>query len=121
MGLDMVMIAQQGNAQTAIVLMQFPASMQVNPQLMEQQMGQAFKSQMQQSGQNMQVVGTEEVTLRGQQVTLTVSEGQSSSGGGFRQKAGVFQGKSGAAMIMILGPIDNWDQPAIEAVISSMR
>ncbi len=123
MGFDMVMITPADNAQTAILLAQFPASAEVSPEMLQQQMAQVFQNQSRQGGQNMKVVGTEEITLRGQPVTLTVSEGESESGTGtvFRQKVGVFQGKGGTAMIMILGPADAWDQAAVDTITGSMR
>jgi hypothetical protein len=104
---------------TMIMLMQFRAS-NVNRAQMEQQMQQAFSGQFQRNGSNMTSVGDRTVTIKGKPVTLTLSEG-TSDGGKFRQATGVFDGKGGLAMVMIMGPTSDWDWTSLDSFFQSIR
>ncbi|NJN55933.1 MAG: hypothetical protein HC804_15015 [Anaerolineae bacterium] len=60
--------------------------------------------------------------LSGQEVALGTYEGTDENGTGFRQILGVFEAKSGSpAMLMIMGPSDNWDEGGISQFIDSLE
>ncbi len=103
-----------------IMLMQFPTGM-ADEEQMRQQLDQAFQQQSGQSGLSMEVVEEKTVTIRGESVTLTVREGQSENGVTFWQVNGVFQGKSGPAMLSLSGLVDEWDQTLVDDFIESIR
>lgn len=61
------------------------------------------------------------VTIRGQEVTLSISEGTSSDGTTFRSATATFQGRGGPSLLVIAGPIEEWDIEMVEAFIASMQ
>jgi hypothetical protein len=108
-----------------IVLMQIPSGTDMDQAEMQRQMTQAMQQQGQ--GRNMQthVVGTQTATIKGQPVTLTVSEGTvtegSDAGSVFRQVIGIFPGKAGTAMLMAMGKKDTWDQATLDNFLASIK
>ncbi len=117
MGVSMVII-RAGSSRSVATLMQLPASSQGSEALFEQQMRQAAGANL--PGQ-MAEVGQRQATLRGQPVTLTISEGKDASGLTYRQLMGSFQGKGGTALLMIAGPVSEWNQSSIDSFLASMR
>ncbi len=115
----LVMIGPTNN-QGPVIMMISVSAATVNRQQMEQTLRQSFASQLSRSG-TFKSVGTHDVTIKGQQTTLAVSENDSTSGLTERQATGVFQGKSGLVMMMIMGSVDEWDWPTIEAFCSSIK
>jgi hypothetical protein len=72
----------------------------------------------------MHVVGTRQVTLKGQAVTLTVSEstGDEASGEALREVMGTFRGQGGASvMLMATGMASQWDDAALDAFVASIH
>lgn len=103
-----------------IMLMQFPAGEQVDQATMEIQMQQAMQQSRRQQNQQLIVVGHRTVSIRGQEVDLTISEGRSSNSA-YRQETGIFQGKGGPTMLMIIAPSVSWDQGIVDSFLASMR
>ena len=68
-----------------------------------------------------QVVGQQQVTVRGQTVTLVLSEGTNSSGQPYRTLTGVFQGKGGPALLSVEAPLSQWNQAEVDAFLASIR
>ncbi len=105
-----------------IMLMEFPAAMQMNQEEMEQQMEQALSQRGNSQNFTLSPVSTEEVNINGQTVILSTSEGADDQGTEIRQVLGVFEGKSGnSAMLMIMGPINSWDEEGINSFIDSLQ
>jgi hypothetical protein len=119
-GFDVVAFGPDSTDQM-IVLMQFPESAGLNQAEMEQQMKQSLQQQTGQQNIQMQVVEQIEATIRDQRVPLTISEGTNSAGTVIRQLSGVFQGKNGIVLLMIMGEKQRWDQGAVNAFIASLR
>jgi hypothetical protein len=123
-GIKMVVIAEPRTSQSgdrlALTLMQFPAGLNLSQEDMERQMSQTLAQQGQRSNEPMQVVGTQKVTIKGQPVTLTLSEGNGSAGV-HRQATGVFPGKGGLAMLMAFGSKADWDQAAFDQFLASIK
>lgn len=61
------------------------------------------------------------VTIRGQETTLSISEGTSSEGVTYRTATANFQGNGGPALVMVAAPIDEWNIEMVERFISSMH
>lgn len=62
------------------------------------------------------------VTIRGEETTLTITEGTRSGGVAVRQATAVFTSKSDRpAMFMAMGPADAWDDEALDAFIASLK
>ena len=108
-----------------IVLMQIPTGANMDQEEMQRQMTQAMQQQGQGRNIRAHVVGTQTATIKGQPVTLTVSEGEVTEGNEagtlFRQVIGVFPGKAGTAMLMAMGKKDTWDQATLDSFLASIK
>lgn len=104
-----------------IMLMQYPDNMNISQDQLEQQMQQVWQQTTNRNGLNMKVIDQQPVTIRGEQTTLTVSEGSDSQGNGFRQAIAVFPGREGQAILMMVIPSQDWDQEMIDQFIQSIR
>ncbi len=119
---DLVMIApsQPGSNSMMIMLMQFNGDMGLTPEQMQEQVRQSFEQQSGQRGAPMTVVETRQDTIRGEQATITISEG-TSSGITLRQLVTVFTGNGGPTVLMIQGAISDWDEELLLDFIHSIR
>ncbi len=120
-GFDMVAFGAANDKSQVIMLMQFPQSVQMSQDEMEKQMEQAFQQQTGKKGMNLKVTGQTTKNIRDQQVNLTIREGADSDGQAVRQMSGMFKGKSGMVLLMIIGTPQTWNQGAIDAFIASLR
>ena len=123
MGMKLVAIGPSTptTANTMIMLMQFPAGMEVSRQQMERQVEQALARQIGLGGADMTSVGKEETVIKGAPVTLTVREGTTNRGERMRQLTGLFEDKSGPTILMITGEAAAWDQEMVDEFIASIR
>jgi hypothetical protein len=119
---DLVAIApsQTDSNGMFIMMMQFSSSANLDQAQMEEQMRQAFEQQGGQPGAQMKVVETREETIRGEQVTVTISEG-GSQGATLRQWVTVFKGNGGPTVLMIQGATSDWNDELIVNFIHSIR
>lgn len=69
----------------------------------------------------MTVIENRPATIRGQEVTLVISEGTNSEGESYRQITAAFQGKGGPTLLVLSGPAESWDQSAVDAFITSIK
>ena len=83
-------------------------------------MRQSFASEFQRGTTNMHYVGTRQVTIKGQPTELSISEGGLGAGT-VRQATGVFDGKGGLAMVMIIGNVDAWDWAVFDQFCESIH
>jgi hypothetical protein len=104
-----------------IMLMQFPPGMEVSRQQMERQVEQALARQTGLGRADMTSVGTAEVVINGEPVSLTVREGTTDRGEEMRQITGLFEGKGGPTILMISGEAPAWDQETVDRFIASIR
>ena len=120
-GYDVVIITPSGSSAnaTTIMLMQTAGLSGADPEQLQQQMQQAMQQQTGQSGPTV-VVETRQETIRGQQVTVTISETQS-QGFTLRQLMTFFEGKNGLVILMIQGPAQSWDEKVIEDFLQSIH
>ncbi len=103
-----------------IYLMQFPRGLQLDQPAMERQLWQATNGRRGEDHSRFVVVGTRQVTIRGQAVTLQVGEGINSDDQRYRQFSGVFQGKGGQVLITVSAPATRWDPAAVDAFLASI-
>lgn len=121
-GFDVVAFGPDGaSGETLIMLMQFPESAGLSEEEMQEQMSQAMEGQNQGQSFDLKQVAQEPVMIRDQEVILNVSEGRGNEGEGIRQVSGVFEGKNGTVFLMITGPIERWDEGAVDEFIGSIR
>ncbi len=110
-----------GDGHSHIMFVQAPASANVEQATLEQYAQQATQNRDYDSHTHLQVVGQQQATVRGQTVTLVVSEGTNSDGAAYRTLTGVFQGKGGLALLSVEAPLSHWNQTEVEAFLASTR
>lgn len=104
-----------------IMLAQFD-TIGANQQQVEQQIRQSFEQQSGQRGISMKVVEVKKMTIRGQEdVEVTILEGSDEKGFVMRQLLTSFPGKNGTVMLMIMGPVEFWDEGTIDEFIQSIH
>jgi hypothetical protein len=68
------------------------------------------------------IVEEKPVTIRGEETTLSISEGTSEQGVLYRLANAKFQGNGeGPAVFMIVGPADEWDSQLVEDLLASIQ
>ena len=70
---------------------------------------------------NTKVIEGKPVAIRGQETYLEVSEGTSSDGTTYRVATATFQGKGGPALLMIAGPLEEWDIQMVDTFLASIQ
>lgn len=107
---------------THILITQFPNGTVVNTDEMLKLISK-YSVEPDSGWNNAQTTVIEErpVTIRGQETTLSISEGTSSEGKTYRSAVATFQGKGGPSMLMIAGPVDEWDIQTVERFITSIQ
>ncbi len=88
---------------------------------MEAQMRQSIQAQLGAGGDQLTLVDTRTVSIRGQPVPMTIYEGTSRGGGRMRQAFAAFDGKGGTALLMVAGDTTAWSQMAVDQFIASIR
>jgi len=105
-----------------IMLAQVPEGISVDAAKLEEEIRSTARSRgYTWFDEKMQVVGEEQITIRGQETTLITAEGMSHSSGAFRQVTASFHGKAGPAWVMVIRPISEWDQAQVDAFLASIR
>lgn len=69
----------------------------------------------------MTVIENRPITVRGQEVTMVISDGVNHEGNTYRQATVAFQGKGGPALLVLSESMDRWDTSAIEAFVASIK
>jgi hypothetical protein len=67
------------------------------------------------------VIENRPVTIRGQEVTLVISDGVNHDGDSYRQATVAFQGKGGPALLVLSEPTDHWNDEIVNALIASIQ
>jgi len=121
-GIQTVFISSENNAESMIMLMEFPEGMAGNEEQMREQMEEAFASQIGAGNYDVEFVESREATINDEPATLGVYEGSDDQGNEVRQIIGVFESKSGnTAMMMIFGTLRNWDNNDFDDFIDSLQ
>jgi hypothetical protein len=102
-----------------IMLAQF--KMAANQPQMQEQMRRSFEQQSGRRGLKMEVVEVKKVTLRGEEVDVTILEGTDDKGFVLRELITTFPGKDGTALLMIIGPAQYWDEDEIDQFVESIH
>lgn len=122
LGFQVVFLDGTGTqADTMILMMQFPQAMAVSPEQMRQQMELFANRQAGPLGLDLEQVGETEVQIKGEPVTFSILEGESDDGSEYRQWAGVFDGRGGPTYLSITAPLSDWDQALIDNFLASIE
>jgi hypothetical protein len=103
-----------------IMLMQYSGFSSGDSEQVAEQLKQAAEQQSGQPGMSMKVVDTFEDVVRGQTVTVTVSEADY-QGFIMRQWMTVFQGNKGPVILMIQGSAATWDDQLVDDFVKSIK
>jgi hypothetical protein len=121
MGLKMVAISPSTSSDYLIImLMQLPAGIQISREEMERQIEQALARQTGLDSADM-TSEDQETRIKDELVTLTVREGTTQDGQRMRQVTGLFEGKGGPAVLMVMGETATWDSTLVDRFIASIR
>lgn len=119
-GFDMVGFnSRQGRG--FIMMMQFPADMELDLETMQEQMQQFMQTENTGWSPDLEVIETKTMQVRGQEQPVTISEGTNGDGDTYRQMVVGFEGKSGPALLVMVAQMDEWDQALFEGFVSSLR
>jgi hypothetical protein len=88
---------------------------------MRQQMMDSLSGQTQGGESQLVEVAREKRMVKGEEVEFVVYEGTTGEGDPLRQVMGVIPGKTGPAMLMIMGSPAMWNQETADAFIDSLR
>lgn len=112
-----------GSEDTFIFVTQFPAGTSIQPEeMMRQIRDNARNPNSSWYNTDTRLVEQKPVTIRGEETTLSISEGTSENGELYRMLNAKFQGKGeGPSLLMIVGPADAWDMQMAEDFITSMQ
>jgi len=109
------------SSSATIMVAQLPQNLNINVE-------DIMKSMQEKSGQGtvssgeMKSVEDRPVTIRGQQATLVIKEGQSSDGQTTRIGTVAFTGKQGSPAVMLISsPSESWDDAMVNTLIASFR
>jgi hypothetical protein len=64
---------------------------------------------------------TETVTVGGQEATLSYREGKDETGQAVRQLVSVFYGKTGWTVLVIVSPLESWNQGLVDEFVHSLK
>jgi len=103
-----------------IIMMQYNGLSSASDKQIEEQLRQAADQQGGQGGASMQVVDSFESEIRGETVTVTVSEGAYQSFT-MRQLTTIFKGNNAPTILLIQGPVEYWDEQLVNDFIKSIR
>lgn len=112
-----------GNEQSMIFVVQFPAGTSINVDEMMRQIQQNSRRENRAwYGMTTALVEQKPVTIRGQETIMSISEGTNDQGILYRMANAEFQGNGkGPAVVMIVGPADEWEVTTFEDFIASIQ
>ena len=120
---DVTMVGYASHSKnTHILLTQFPEGTSVNTNEVLKLISQySDDPNSRWANTHTEVIEEKPVTIRGQESTLTVSEGISSDGVTYRTAVANFQGRGGPSLVMIAGEADEWDIEMVETFVASIE
>jgi hypothetical protein len=110
-----------GDSRGHIVFVSAPSWLHWDQAELERQLRQADQGRGGDQYTGLRTVGDKQVTIRGQQVTFTISEGANSEGQTYRMMNGTFQGQAGLTLVSMSAPLEGWDDATFDAFLASIR
>ena len=120
---DVSIVAYKSQSETShLLLAQFPEGTNINVDEMLQEIKEGTGDPNNiWYGTETTLVEQKPISIRGQQTMLNISEGISSDGVAFRMATAKFAGKGGPSLLIVAGPIVEWDDGMVEAFIESIQ
>jgi hypothetical protein len=121
-GNTFVIIQSQTSPQGMVFMLgRFNPDLAGNEQQMQQQLRESLAQQSDTSTNEVAQVSSEDITVNGETTTMTIYEGTSEQGEQIRQVIVPFGTGEGPGMLLIMAPLDEWDQEAVDAFLNSVR
>ena len=110
------------NEKVIIIVTQFPGGISINPDEMMRQIRDSSRNPNSPwYKMDTKLIEQKPVTIRGEETTLSISEGTDNEGTLYRLANAKFQGYgAGPAIVLIAGPKDQWDVELMENFIASI-
>ena len=121
---DFTMVQYMTHDEKSIIFVtQFPAGTSINVEEMMRQIRDSSRNPNSPwYNTNTALIEQKPVTIRGEQSTLSISEGTNEQGVSYRVANARFQGNGeGPALFMIVVPADRWDSQLVEDFVASLR
>jgi len=116
------MVGLQGpEASCHIYLLQAPKDISVDIEVLQTQADSLEKHHKEQEHRSMRLVETRDVTVRGETVSLLVSEGLNHDNQAYREVIAQFTGRNGPALVSISSPVDQWDWDMVDSFLTSIE
>ncbi len=108
---------------TFLFVTQFPAGTSINPdEMMREIRNNSRDPNSPWYNTDTKLVEQKDVTIRGEETTLSISEGTNEHGETYRVANAKFKGNGeGPALFMIVAPADQWDTQLVEDFIASIQ
>jgi hypothetical protein len=119
LGFTMAMYTTSDN-QSLITLIQTPTSATITDEDIQQMRDQSERQAGRQL-QNFRILSTKDATIRGKPAKIIIQEGTTDNNVTIRQELVAFSGKSGTAMLMVMAPVDQWNQAAYDKMVKSIK
>jgi len=109
------------NQEAIIMLMSFPDDNELTQEQLNEEMSRSFEQQTGQQAQ-FEFVGSRDIFIAGEAVTVETLIGESENGVNLRQDLAVFESVSGnIGMLMIVAPEPWFDSPSVGEFFDSMK
>lgn len=119
--LDYQLVSMQGpTANCHLYLVQAPEDTEVDIAKLQEQARSMEGEKNRDSVRDLRVVETRTITLRGEPVSLLVSEGVNSDEQPYREATALFAGRNGPALVSISAPIDRWNWDLVDEFLASL-
>jgi len=110
------------NARPVIMIASMSSDIEADEEELRLQIQLSMEKSSNRQGYDMELVGEQEVTIKGEQVNLMTYEGVDEKGNSMKQiVSGLFDGKNSQVMLFIMGQDSNWNQEEIDAFIASIK
>ncbi len=120
-GIDMVFIPNTSSS-SIIMLMSFPQMFAGNEEQMQTQMEESISENFGGEDISFTFVGSRDIVINDDNVTVNIFEGTDNSGVSFRQAMAVFESDSGKpSMFMVMAPQSQWDSSDLDGFIDSLN
>jgi hypothetical protein len=119
LGFTMAMYATSDN-QSMITLIQMPTSNTITDEDIQKMRDQSERQAGRQL-QNFRILSTKDATIRGEPAKIIIQEGTTDNNVTIRQELVAFSGKSGTALLMVMAPVDQWNQAAYDKMVKSIK
>lgn len=122
LGNRMVIIGPKpGEPGIIIILGGFNAALAGNQEEMRRQMEQSLAQQGQTGNLQLTPVSSEQIIINDTPTALTIFEGVDEQGTAMRQEVATFATHGSTGMVMLVGPVAEWDAAAADAFLASIR